>query len=109
MDSETRWRAAVAEFVARMRALYGSALDRIVLFGSRARKDAREDSDVDLLVVLKQMGAVHGEMHKIDPIASDISLKYDVVLVPFAISIDDFQNGEMPFAAAGRREGVLVE
>jgi predicted nucleotidyltransferase len=41
-----RFRDAVAE-------LYGPALDRVVLFGSRARGDAREDSDYDVAVFLK--------------------------------------------------------
>ena len=35
------FRDAVAE-------LYGPVLDRVVLFGSRARGDAREDSDYDV-------------------------------------------------------------
>jgi predicted nucleotidyltransferase len=36
--------------------LYGPALDRVVLFGSRARGDAREDSDYDVAVFLKETG-----------------------------------------------------
>jgi uncharacterized protein len=32
--------------------LYGPVLDRVVLFGSRARGDAREDSDYDVAVFL---------------------------------------------------------
>ncbi len=41
-----RFRQAMAE-------LYGPALDRVVLFGSRARGDARADSDYDVAVFLK--------------------------------------------------------
>ena len=33
--------------------LYGPTLDRVVLFGSRARGDARPDSDYDVAVFLK--------------------------------------------------------
>ena len=31
----------------------GVDVDRIILFGSRARGDAREDSDYDILVVIR--------------------------------------------------------
>ena len=42
----TRFRAAVD-------ALYGDRVERVVLFGSRARGDARPDSDYDVAVFLK--------------------------------------------------------
>jgi len=35
--------------------LYGNRLERVVLFGSRARGDARPDSDYDVAVFLKDM------------------------------------------------------
>ena len=35
--------------------LYGDQIDRIVLFGSRARGDAHADSDYDIAVFLKSM------------------------------------------------------
>jgi uncharacterized protein len=36
-------------------ALYGNRLDRVVLFGSRARGEARSDSDYDIAVFLKDL------------------------------------------------------
>ena len=42
------FRAAVAE-------IYGDRLERVVLFGSRARGDARKDSDYDVAVFLRDM------------------------------------------------------
>ena len=41
-----RFRAAVAQ-------IYGDRVERVVLFGSRARGDAREDSDYDVAVFLR--------------------------------------------------------
>lgn len=46
-------RRVLGELVSRLRAHYGDRLDRITVFGSRARGDITEDSDIDLLVVLK--------------------------------------------------------
>ena len=41
-----RFRAALDE-------IYGDRLERVVLYGSRARGDAREDSDYDVAVFLR--------------------------------------------------------
>jgi len=53
-----RFRDAVAE-------LYGPALDRVVLFGSRARGDAREDSDYDVAVFLKEIDNLWAEWKRL--------------------------------------------
>jgi predicted nucleotidyltransferase len=42
-------------FRAALHEIYGAQLDRIVLFGSRARGEARSDSDYDVAVFLKTL------------------------------------------------------
>ena len=65
-------RRALAEAKQRLQQTYGDRLSRIILYGSRARGDATEESDVDLLIVLddpienryqeiKRAGAFWGE------------------------------------------------
>lgn len=44
--------AAIDRFRDALRARFGDRLRELVLFGSHARGDAHEDSDVDLLVVI---------------------------------------------------------
>jgi predicted nucleotidyltransferase len=44
----TRFRAALAE-------VYGERLERVVLFGSRARGDAHTESDYDIAVFLRDL------------------------------------------------------
>ena len=46
-------RRVVAEFASRVRARFGDRLARVALFGSRARGDVTEESDIDLLVLLR--------------------------------------------------------
>jgi|GEM_PF-4767554 len=45
---------ALEELVDGLRGLYGDNLSRVILYGSKARGDATEDSDIDILVVLKK-------------------------------------------------------
>lgn len=45
----------LARFRAALDEIYGNQIDRVVLFGSRARGDARPDSDYDVAVFLKEL------------------------------------------------------
>ena len=45
----------LARFRLALELLYGDQIERVVLFGSRARGDARPDSDYDVAVFLKEL------------------------------------------------------
>ena len=45
--------------------IYGNRLERVVLFGSRARGDAREDSDYDVAVFLRDMDKRDPELYRL--------------------------------------------
>ena len=51
---------------------YGDKIDRIVLFGSRARGDARHDSDYDVAVFLKEPGELWDELGTLSHITTAI-------------------------------------
>ncbi len=42
----------IAAFRARLEPIYGSRLRKLVLYGSRARGEAKFDSDIDIMIVL---------------------------------------------------------
>jgi hypothetical protein len=46
-------RKTLDDYVAAVRAHYGARLVDVLVFGSRARGDARPDSDVDLAIILE--------------------------------------------------------
>ncbi|HEX3430245.1 MAG TPA: nucleotidyltransferase domain-containing protein [Rhizomicrobium sp.] len=52
--------------------IYGDRVERVVLFGSRARGEARADSDYDIAVFLKDLGDRWKEADKIADLATDL-------------------------------------
>jgi len=76
--------AAVSDFSTRVRRAFGPRLIRLVLFGSHARGEANEDSDVDILVVIDGLQPADGGA--IDAIVGDILTRDDVLLSPLLLS-----------------------
>ena len=60
------------ELIARLRELEGDNLIRLVLYGSVARGDAREDSDTDVFILLRNENITNDE--RICDLTSDISM-----------------------------------
>jgi predicted nucleotidyltransferase len=71
-------REAVARFASSLYQSFPGLVQSLRLFGSKARGDARPDSDIDLLVVVKHESYQLWEA--IQNLAADVSLNYDVFL-----------------------------
>ena len=76
--------AAVDEFCAWVRARFGDRVRALALFGSRARGDGDESSDVDVLVVVD--GLTGAERREIAHQSGDAVTNHDVIVAPFALS-----------------------
>jgi predicted nucleotidyltransferase len=62
----------LSRFRAALNSAYGTRIERVVLFGSRARGDARPDSDYDVAVFLNDLAGFGAEAAKIAAIETDI-------------------------------------
>lgn len=60
--------------------LYQDNLDKVILFGSEARGEAEIDSDVDILIVLKNKFQYCSEVDRISEFISDLCLDYELYL-----------------------------
>jgi predicted nucleotidyltransferase len=68
-----RFRAAAAE-------VYGDRLERVVLYGSRARGDHQPDSDCDIAVFIKNPGTLTEELDKLASLTTAILLDTGAVI-----------------------------
>lgn len=63
-----------------LKLIYGPRLRGLYLFGSYARNEVDEESDVDLLIVLDRVDDYSEEIRQTSHLISDVSLKYGVTL-----------------------------
>ena len=94
----TRFRQALGR-------LYGDRLERVVLYGSRARGDARPDSDYDVAVFLRDMDDRGAELWRLAGLSSSIiDESGDVVhAMPYPAGA---YNERTPLMREIRREGI---
>ena len=98
----------VAEFHHRLQQLYGERLGKVILFGSQARGDAVEGSDIDVLIVLKGKVRQFEEVARTSEFNAALCLKYDVLTSRIFVSEDEYRKGQMPLLENVRREGVRL-
>ena len=102
-----RLSAMLAELRRGLEEIYGERLVKMVLFGSQARGDAEDGSDIDVLVVLR---GEHGpeEEARADAIAAELSLRNDVVIICMMFSSERYDREQSPLLINVRREGVAI-
>ena len=88
--------------------IYGEQLEQLVLFGSQARGDARPDSDIDLLIVLKNPFDYSTESDRISFLIADLCLEYNVLISCAFAEYEQFQHRNNGFFRNVRAEGITV-
>jgi predicted nucleotidyltransferase len=82
----------IARFRTALDSTFGGRIERVVLYGSRARGDAGSDSDYDVAVFLRDMDDRWPEIKRLADISTEI-----------LIDTDEFVHA-MPFRAGARNE-----
>ena len=89
--------------------LYGDELEDLILFGSYARGDYHEESDVDFAFVLKKTRASdYAEIKKTAGIAVSLGMKYNLILSTLPVSKDKVRTSMEGIYQNIRREGIVI-
>jgi predicted nucleotidyltransferase len=87
---------------------YGDQLKGLYLYGSYARSDADNESDIDILIVLEEIESYSGEIDRTSKLVSELSLKYDVTISRVFVTQQDWAEKETPFLSNTRKEAVAA-
>jgi len=98
----------VKEFREKAEKLYGKRLKNIILYGSWARGQATEDSDIDLAVILEGEVDPCREIDAMIDLITNINLDFETLLSVFPLSVTDFRQLNSPLLLNLRKEGKPV-
>jgi type I restriction enzyme S subunit len=89
-----------------LRALYGSRLRQVYLYGSYARGDQDTESDLDILIVLSDYNHYGEEIDRTSLLTSQLSLKYNISISTVFLRWRDWREADTPLLRNVRAEAI---
>lgn len=89
--------------------LYGEHLKSVILYGSYARGDFNENSDIDIMILLDISDLeIKNYRHELSEMTYDYNMDYDIDIKPIAKNEAHFNRwaSVYPFYANVKQEGV---
>ena len=100
-------RRLAEEFAIRLKAKYGERIQNVILFGSVARGDYREESAIGVLVVTRDTSWAF--RMSLAQEAADVLMREGVYTSAKPIAPEDFERtGETILGRSVRREGLIL-
>lgn len=107
MQSKTQ--AVLSQYVNRIHEIYGSELKAVILYGSYARGDYSESSDIDIMILVDSPeDAIKQKGRMVSDITFDFNLDHGILIMPIAKNVNHFQYwlSADPFYQNVKSEGV---
>ena len=110
-DMPTKITNVIKEFIQGVNDILGNRVKKIILYGSYARGDYNNNSDIDIMILTDLSDEEMYEfLVKISDMAYDIELENDVMFSPLLKNIDKFNYwlSVLPFYMNVQKEGVVL-
>lgn len=88
--------------------LYGERLHQVILYGSHARGEASEDSDVDVMVVLKGPVDPWHEIDRMNEPVYRIQLEFGKLISVYPVAMNRYESADIALLRNVRREGIAL-
>lgn len=101
----------LVQYLAEIQNIYGSHLKSVILYGSYARGDYREDSDIDIMILVDLANEeLESYLDSLSEIGFQYNVKYDIWIMPVVKNIEHFQHwvSAYPFYHNIQKEGVTL-
>lgn len=102
----------IYKFACQIREIYGDSLKKIVVYGSYARGDFQEGSDIDVMILVDASDAeIKKRFNLVCDLAFDYEMEHGVIISPLVKNEDHFLKWSetLPFYRNVKQEGVVVD
>ena len=99
------------QFISQISDLIGDRLKKVILYGSYARGDYKNNSDIDIMILTDFNDEELQEYRiKIRDLACDLELEDNIISSPIVRNIEKYNNriNVIPFYMNVQKEGVIL-
>lgn len=112
MCSSSDLKKVIHLMVEAYRSVFGNSMVQIILYGSYARGDFTDESDLNLAaIVIGHRRELQQKLRRIWDISSDLELEYGILISPTVIPYDEYveYKKDVPYYRNISREGVNLD
>ena len=105
-------RDIACSFAKQVREVYGSSLKRVLVYGSYARGDYKNNSDIDIMILVDaETAEIKKNFNTVCDLAFDFEMDYGVVISPLVKNEKQFLRWSktLPFYKNVKKEGIDID
>lgn len=103
-----RIRRLLKEFKTNLNRIYGEQLKAVYLYGSYARGENVEGSDLDFVVVLKDFQRRAAEIRRTSELVGNLSLDYEITVSPLFLRENEWETNKFALLRNVKAEGAAL-